>query len=193
MMGHTYREIKGTEQIIAWRVSDIVKYVTRHTDVPDVLKTFVDKGVLTVIGHTNGTVTIAVVTPGETQGELNRDDVLMVRDESLAVMAGWQFRNQWTEIETWVDSEIADRIVQFAQGPATPDNVNHPSHYTRGKIEVWDFIIDQDLNYLIGNVVKYVCRAGEKDPAKHIEDLEKAKAYLNREIKRVQEKHERQQ
>lgn len=187
-MGHTYREINGNEQVIAWYVRDIVQYVTERSEVPDVLQTFIDQGVIEVVRSSMSTVSISMLTSVKTRGVLHRDDVLMVRDESLAVMAGWQFRNQWTEIETWVDSEIADRIVQFAQGPATPDNVNHPSHYTRGKIEVWDFIIDQDLNYLCGNVVKYVCRAGEKDPAKHVEDLEKAKAYLNREIKRVQEK-----
>lgn len=65
------------------------------------------------------------------------------------------------------------------------DIVKHPAHYTGGKIEVWDFIIDQDLTYCRGNVVKYIARAGKKDPAKELEDLEKAKAYLDREIERV--------
>lgn len=72
-------------------------------------------------------------------------------------------------------------------GAPQPDVVNHPSHYTRGKIEVWDFIIDQGLNYCCGTVVKYLCRAGYKDPSKHVEDLKKARAYLDREIKRVGE------
>lgn len=68
------------------------------------------------------------------------------------------------------------------------DNVNHPSHYTSGKIEVWDFIIDQDLDYLSGNAIKYICRCGKKKDAdktqqqKSIEDLEKAIAYLNKKI-----------
>jgi hypothetical protein len=60
------------------------------------------------------------------------------------------------------------------------DNVNHPSHYTSGKIEVIDFIEDQKLPYHLGNVVKYVARAGKKDPAKTVEDLKKAAWYLNR-------------
>ena len=51
------------------------------------------------------------------------------------------------------------------------DVVNHPSHYTSGKIEVIDFIDDQKLNYEKGNVIKYVCRAGKKDPTKELEDL----------------------
>lgn len=67
------------------------------------------------------------------------------------------------------------------------DVVNHPSHYTKGKIEVWDFIVDQDLNYLRGNAIKYICRAGSKDPSAEIQDIKKAIAYLNREIKRIQD------
>lgn len=62
------------------------------------------------------------------------------------------------------------------------DNVKHPSHYTSGKIEVWDFINDQGLNYFLGNAIKYISRAGKKDPAKYEEDLNKAIAYLNKEI-----------
>lgn len=65
------------------------------------------------------------------------------------------------------------------------DNVNHPSHYTDGKIEVIDFIEDKNLNFHRGNAVKYIARAGKKDPAKEIEDLEKAVWYLNREIERL--------
>ena len=62
------------------------------------------------------------------------------------------------------------------------DNVNHPSHYTSGKIEVIDFIEDQKLPYHLGNVVKYVARAGKKDPTKTVEDLKKAGWYLTRYI-----------
>ena len=64
------------------------------------------------------------------------------------------------------------------------DNVNHPSHYTDGKIEVIDFIEDKKLGYHLGNAVKYISRAGKKDPDKYIEDLQKAVWYLQREIKR---------
>lgn len=65
------------------------------------------------------------------------------------------------------------------------DNVNHPSHYTDGKIEVIDFIEDKKLNFHRGNAVKYIVRAGKKDIAKEIEDLEKAVWYINREIERL--------
>lgn len=69
------------------------------------------------------------------------------------------------------------------------DNVNHPSHYTSGKIEVIDFIDDQQLSYEKGNAIKYVCRAGKKDPAKEIEDLNKAAWYIQREIKNIENKN----
>lgn len=67
------------------------------------------------------------------------------------------------------------------------DDINHPSHYTQGDIEVIDYIEDKKLGYRLGNVVKYVSRAGHKDDA--IKDLKKARWYLNREIAK-REEHE---
>ena len=55
-----------------------------------------------------------------------------------------------------------------------------PSHYQRGKIQVWYFIADQNLDYFSCNVIKYVCRAGHKDD--ELEDLKKAKAYIQKRI-----------
>ena len=71
------------------------------------------------------------------------------------------------------------------------DMVNHPSHYTDGKIEVIDFIEDKKLGYHLGNAVKYICRAGKKDPAKEVEDLQKAAWYINREIQRLEAQKQR--
>lgn len=65
------------------------------------------------------------------------------------------------------------------------DPVNKPAHYTDGKIEVIDFIEDKKLGFHLGNTVKYVARAGKKDPSKTIQDLEKAEWYLKREINRL--------
>lgn len=65
------------------------------------------------------------------------------------------------------------------------DPVNNPSHYTDGKIEVIDFIEDKKLDFHLGNTVKYIARAGKKDPAKTVEDLEKAKWYLERKINKL--------
>lgn len=68
---------------------------------------------------------------------------------------------------------------------STKDAVNHPSHYTDGKIEVIDFIEDKGLNFYRGCAVKYIARAGKKKPDKEVEDLQKAVWYLNREITRL--------
>ena len=66
------------------------------------------------------------------------------------------------------------------------DNVSHPAHYADGwsnGAEVID--LTEHLSFCAGNVVKYVCRAGRKDPDKRVEDLEKARWYLDREISRA--------
>ena len=65
-----------------------------------------------------------------------------------------------------------------------------PRYYRRGSIQPWNFIRDQELNFHLGNVIKYVCRAGHKYD--DIEDLEKAIHYLQNEVEfrtsqRVQE------
>ena len=55
-----------------------------------------------------------------------------------------------------------------------------PEYYRLGSIQVWDFIRDKELNFHLGNVIKYVCRAGHKDD--DLEDLSKAIHYLSNEI-----------
>jgi hypothetical protein len=64
------------------------------------------------------------------------------------------------------------------------DTVNHPKHYTFGKLEVIDVIEDWRLNFNTGNAVKYIARAPHK--GKHLEDLKKALWYLCREIETVE-------
>ena len=55
-----------------------------------------------------------------------------------------------------------------------------PSYYQRGTIDVWDFIRQQELNFHLGNAIKYICRAGYKDSK--IDDLAKAIHYLSNEL-----------
>lgn len=65
------------------------------------------------------------------------------------------------------------------------DNINHPSHYTQYKgIEVID--LTEQMNFNKGNAVKYICRAGFKSPESHVEDLKKARWYIDREIQRLE-------
>jgi hypothetical protein len=55
-----------------------------------------------------------------------------------------------------------------------------PSYYKRGSTDVWDFIREQELNFHLGNAIKYICRAGYKDSK--IQDLKKAIHYLTNEL-----------
>ena len=70
------------------------------------------------------------------------------------------------------------------------DPVNSPDHYTVGGIETIDFIEAKNLGYHLGNAVKYISRAGKKDPAKTVEDLKKAVWYLNRYVKLLGENND---
>ncbi len=65
---------------------------------------------------------------------------------------------------------------------AKPSSVDHPPHYTRGGLETIDAIEAWQLNFHLGNAVKYISRAGHKGDA--VEDLKKARWYLDREIAR---------
>ena len=69
-----------------------------------------------------------------------------------------------------------------AEAPKVSDLVNHPSYYRLGGIEVLDAIEAWELPYHLGNVVKYIARAGKKDAQTHLQDLKKAQFYLNRHI-----------
>jgi len=73
------------------------------------------------------------------------------------------------------------KIVKAVQ-TTTADIVKSPPHYRTGGIETIDFIEAKDLNYRLGNVVKYVARAGKKSDSDPLVDLKKARWYLDREI-----------
>jgi hypothetical protein len=76
------------------------------------------------------------------------------------------------------------------QPPALPtsakfDEIKKPAHYNRGKVEVWDFILDQGLEYLDGCAMKYIARHRHKGTP--VKDLKKAIAYLERRIREIEE------
>lgn len=58
----------------------------------------------------------------------------------------------------------------------------NPEHYRQGSIEPWDYIVDQNLGYLEGNIIKYVTRAGKKDTESRLDDLLKAQAYIHKAV-----------
>lgn len=63
------------------------------------------------------------------------------------------------------------------------DAVNHPAHYNAYPVEV--IVLTECMNFNRGNAVKYIARAGLKSKDTEIEDLEKAKWFIEREIERV--------
>ena len=68
--------------------------------------------------------------------------------------------------------------------------VNHPNHYG-GELNPYEAIkvIDAwDLDFCLGNTVKYISRAGKKNPEKEIEDLKKALFYLQHKINKLENK-----
>ena len=88
---------------------------------------------------------------------------------------------QWDEIKKPMQ-EVARMVQAVTSNTPIPqvDMVNSPAHYKVGGIETIDFIEAKGLSYNLGNVVKYVTRAGHKGDRK--QDLEKARWYLTREI-----------
>ena len=62
----------------------------------------------------------------------------------------------------------------------TSSLVDHPTHYNKGRFEVIDVIEDWELDFHLGNTVKYIARARHK--GNFLQDLEKAKWYLDRRI-----------
>lgn len=68
------------------------------------------------------------------------------------------------------------------------DLVNHPPHYLKHPSGVECITITEHFNFCLGNAIKYIWRAGEKDNATLIQDLEKARWYLDREINKLKER-----
>ena len=63
------------------------------------------------------------------------------------------------------------------------DTVNNPKHYTSHPSGVECIEITEHMNFCLGNAVKYIWRASLK--GKEVEDLRKARWYIDREIKRI--------
>jgi hypothetical protein len=84
-----------------------------------------------------------------------------------------------------------DRRYEYAQESAKQrvgDPVNSPGHYTRLEPQPIDVIEKWNLPFHESQVVKYIARAGHKDPTKHLEDLKKAEFYLKRKITQLESK-----
>lgn len=105
------------------------------------------------------------------------------------------FKDGWLTGVIVYEKDTADD--DFLYSPESPvhkpteaedlvDVINHPSHYTSYKgVEVIQ--LTEQMNFNRGNAVKYIARAGLKNKYTEIEDLEKAKWYIEREINRLKE------
>ena len=82
--------------------------------------------------------------------------------------------------ETVVENTERTQISKLGKA----EKVNHPAHYNSGKIEVIDAIVDWELDFIEGNVVKYVTRAKHKGD--ELGDLKKARWYLDYLIKQLE-------
>lgn len=103
---------------------------------------------------------------GLNDGEQHPEDMQPTEAPSVATIA-----------KDWAERQL-EKVLS-----ADNDPINHPSHYTQYPVEVIE--ITEHMNFNRGNAVKYIARAGHKDPKTEIEDLKKAKWYITREIGRV--------
>lgn len=93
-------------------------------------------------------------------------------------------------ISTWIPASGPNPytayfdLLEAEKDAAVQDLINAPTHYTAGGMETIDFIEAKELGFHLGNVVKYVSRAGRKGESQ-LEDLEKARWYLDRHISNV--------
>lgn len=71
---------------------------------------------------------------------------------------------------------------------AANENVNHPKHYNSHPSGVECITVVEHYGFNLGNVIKYIWRAGLKPSASDVEDLKKARWYLDREIARLERK-----
>lgn len=96
----------------------------------------------------------------------------------------WLYENEFEVIE-YVTENINEDNVSVMDVNQFNDTVHNPSHYQIANgVEVID--LTENLNFCRGNAIKYLARAGKKNPDKEIEDLLKAKWYVEREIDRIQ-------
>lgn len=109
----------------------------------------------------------------DTMAYLKAKDCYVRKDKSSNCTISCKECNKYFANEDYGFKEISKDEV---------DMVNHPQHYSAHGIEPIDYIESHDLNFNLGNVIKYVSRAPFKGT--ELQDLKKAKWYLEREIKK---------
>ena len=84
------------------------------------------------------------------------------------------------------EDSAAEKIMDdsYSMPVLVKENVDHPSHYRGNELEVISVIEDFNLNFCMGNAIKYILRAGKK--GNKVEDLSKAIWYLEEECRKVE-------
>lgn len=124
-------------------------------------------------------------------GKITMEDATSIEEHNA--------KNPWISIRNTLKTEYEknrDKINSACEEFGhTPDPVNHPQHYKSSSgleaidcIEAFTEELPGDIGYCVGNTIKYLCRFNKK--GKPVEDLEKAKWYLNRAIENVKKKEE---
>lgn len=97
-------------------------------------------------------------------------------------------RDQWDDFYGTSSSEESETTQPTKTSSVTKYD---PPHYQRGRFQVWDFIVDQQLDFLAGNIIKYICRAGHKNHESELDDWLKVKAYVDRKIQQISQERNR--
>jgi hypothetical protein len=123
----------------------------------------------------------------------------MKKGEWVEIKEVYEFENdyrlceddRWYYSDEMIDHEKTTQLSSDArESDLTKDNVNHPLHYTKGSYEVIDVITDVTRDMVgieavcVGNIIKYVARYKHKNG---VEDLEKARWYLNKLIDSIKD------
>lgn len=96
----------------------------------------------------------------------------------------WSVFNKPIGSPGFVHSSMVTNSVEGVQSTYFSTSVNHPKHYNHGSIEVIDVIEDWQLDFHEGNIIKYIGRSKYK--GNYLEDLKKAKFYLDRLISNIE-------
>jgi hypothetical protein len=104
-----------------------------------------------------------------------------VVDDALKDSPFEEYNNNQDTEDLFKERFLANRGMDKDGKPIETEMVDHPDHYNMGSIEVIDAIEDWDLDFRLGNAVKYIARAGRKNEDVQ-QDLEKALWYIKRYI-----------
>ena len=110
------------------------------------------------------------------------EDVVNFPIENLIKVKGFGMKSYYATMGQLADEDIYHaKLWSETQELINEDKVNHPKHYTNGDIEPIDYINGNNMDYLEGNIIKYISRYKYKNG---VEDLKKARFYLNMLIER---------